>query len=195
MRKAFLLVAIIGTISSAAIAQVDKGFYRSSYESRNNGTFNSSTSIISLGLGFPNVPQPGYGGNRFSLGPFYAKYEHGLIRDEVGLGGYVAFSQGWYKMLGDKYSVTAFSIAVLGYYHFNKLIPVKNLDVYAGAGLAIRSVADSYNNGYYNSDDGTIVNGIVKVGVRYYLSPAFGVYAETGYDNMSSVNLGVSFRM
>lgn len=195
MRKAFLLVAIIGTISSAAIAQVDKGFYRSSYESRNNGTFNSSTGILSFGIGFPNVPQPVYGGGRFSLGPLYAKYEHGLIRDEVGLGGYIGFSQGWYKYAGEKYSITAFSVAVLGYYHFNKLIPVKNLDVYAGVGVSIISESDSYANGYYNSDDGTSGTGVVKVGVRYYVSPNFGFYAETGYDRLSSVNLGVSFRM
>jgi hypothetical protein len=196
MRKIFLLVLFIGVAGSVSFAQVDKGFYRASYESRNNGTFNTSTGIASFGIGFPNLPQPYFGGNRFSVGPIYAKYEHGFIRDEVGLGGYVSFSQGWYKIANNKYSVTAFSAAFLGYYHFNKLIPVKKLDVYTGAGLQVRVVNDTYNDIYYNnSDDGTHFDFVAKLGVRYYLSPNFGVYAETGFDYMSSVNLGISFRM
>jgi hypothetical protein len=200
MRKIFLLVLIVGMTASFSFAQVDKSFYRSSYESRNNGTFNTSTSIVSFGIGFPNIPQPYYGGSRFSLGPIYGKYEHGLIRDEVGLGGYASFSQGWYEIANEKYSVTAFSVALLGYYHFNKLIPVKRLDVYAGAGFQVRAINDSYdygNNGLYyrNSEDGSHVDFVGKLGVRYYFGPSFGLYAETGFDYMSSVNLGVSFRM
>jgi hypothetical protein len=206
MRKIFLLALVLGSFSSVSFAQVDKSFYRSSYESRNNGTFDQSTSLISFGYGFPNATLPGYGVfngvSKFSLGPIYAKYEHGFLRDEVGLGGQIAFSTAWikYDNGGTRYSdnVTAFHLAILGYYHFNKLIPVKKLDVYAGAGFSVRSVAYSYDDDYaFNADSYTETNPyfVVKVGVRYYFTPSFALYAETGYDNMSSLNLGVTFRM
>jgi hypothetical protein len=207
MRKIFLLVLIIGSISSASFAQVDKSFYRQSYESRNNGTFDQGTSIVSFGYGFPNVPIPGYGGafngvSKFSLGPVYAKYEHGFLRDEVGLGGQIAFSTGWikYDNGGSHYTdnVTAFHLALLGYYHFNKLIPVKKLDVYAGAGISIRSVAYHYDQDYAFSDNNysdTNPYFVIKVGARYYISPNFAFFAEGGYDQMSSINLGITFKM
>jgi hypothetical protein len=202
MKKSLYLALLAGLlISSAAIAQVDKSFYRSSYESRNNGTFNTATSLVSFGYGFPNVAVPGgygYNVNSFSFGPIYAKYEHGFIRDEVGLGGHVAVSHSTVKYSGYRDNTTAFSLALLGYYHFNKLIPVKNLDVYAGAGLSLWSRGYSYDDDYpgTHADYGaTHVYPIIKVGARYYIATQFGFYVETGYDEMSSVNLGVTFRL
>ncbi len=197
MKKIALVVLTVAFCSSISLAQVDKSFYKKPYESRNNGTFDQSTMIVSFGLGFPNTAVGNYGfgyaGNHSSSPAMYIKFEHGIIRDEVGLGGF--FSTGWgnYKNGNDKDKLSAVSFGVLGYYHFNKLIPIEKMDVYAGAGLGVRSIK-------YNDDDDTFDNTdtdvilIVKVGIRYYVVKNFAVYAESGYDGMSAVNLGGSFR-
>ena len=201
MKKVILLSLIVLTISSASFAQNSKSFYRSSYESRNSGSFSQGHSIISLGYGLGNQFYPNaygvYGyGNRFSLGPVYFKYEHGFLRDDVGLGGTVALAHAWVKYnnsTNEKYNITAFSIAFLGYYHFNKLIPVEKLDVYAGLGLSFWSRSGSAN-AYYNYSSSSVYP-VVKVGARYYVKPKFGFYGEEGYDQMSSLNLGVTFKL
>lgn len=208
MKKLFFLAFIFGVSATTIYAQehgVDKSFYNSPYKNRNIGSFDQSTSLLSFGLGFPNVIVAGNGYNRVSIPTLYAKFEHGMISDEIGLGGYLAFSHSVvkYETGFGKYSenVSAFGIGLLGYYHFNKLIPVRNLDVYAGAGLAFRNV--SYRNDYDNNFNNTNFNGndadarvhpVLKLGARYYVKPSFGFYVETGYDLMSTVNLGVTFR-
>ncbi|MBL0744879.1 outer membrane beta-barrel protein [Chryseolinea lacunae] len=195
MKKVVFLV-LAGMLSAGALqAQSGKAFYNSPYKSRNSGSYSKSTGILSFGLGFPNKPVGywnGYGSHS-SLPVLYAKYEHGIM-DEVGIGGELGITGGSYKYNGnaEKAKITAFHMAVMGYYHFNKLIPVKQLDVYAGAGLALRNRAVS--NAGFGDDTATEVNVAVKVGARYYFTDSFGAYLETGYDNMSDVNLGVSFR-
>jgi hypothetical protein len=194
MKKVIFLSLIVLTISSVGFAQNSKSFYRSSYESRNSGSWSGDHSILSLGYGFANQFYPGGAyGNRFSLGPIYVKYEHGFLRDDVGLGGSIALAHAWVKAPNDvKYNVTAFSIAALGYYHFNKLIPVEALDVYAGLGLSFWSRSGDTND-YYNYSESNVYP-VVKVGARYYVKPRFGFYGEVGYDQMSSLNLGVTFK-
>jgi hypothetical protein len=188
MKKIVLVVLTIALGYSVSHAQVDKSFYQKSYESRNNGTFDKSTSLVSFGLGVPAF----YSGSGFNQSPaFYGKYEHGFLRDEVGLGGYVSAGWGSWKVGGNKYNFSAFSLAVLGYYHFNKLIPIEKMDVYAGAGLGFRRFgADDYLVDY--DESGVIF--VVKVGIRYYVVKNFAVYAESGWDDMSSVNFGGTFR-
>jgi hypothetical protein len=202
MKKIVILAFVLLTVCSLSFAQNSKSFYRSSYESRNSGSFSQEHSILSLGYGFGNQFYGFSGTNRFALGPFYVKYEHGFLRDEVGLGGHIAFANAWVKYNAGnttyKDHVAAFSIAFLGYYHFNKLIPVENLDVYAGVGLSVWTRSwkrDSDNNGIvYNDYSDTNVYAVVKVGARYYIKPTFGFYGEVGYDQMSTVNLGVTFK-
>jgi len=191
-------------IAGAASAQSAKGFYNTPYRSRNSGSFSKSTGILSLGFGFPNNSGTGidyWGGNenRAGFGPMYVKYEHGIIT-ELGLGGYLAMAGARYKY-GPNHSYTdhIFSLGggFLAYYHFNKLIPVRNLDVYAGAGLGFRNIAYSHDSdaGSYGDDRSEFdVFPVIKVGARYYFTRVFGVYLEGGYDDMSDVNLGVSFR-
>lgn len=190
-------------------AQNAKSFYRSSYESRNSGSFNQSYSLVTLGYGFPNTALPGdgfggYSSTPFGIGPMYLKYEHGFLRDEIGLGGHIAFSNAWerYTNGGTKYtnSVVAFSAAFKGFYHFNKLIPVKDLDVYASAGLSLWNRVYHYDSSWpanFNRPDhsGTQVVAVFQVGARYYVKPKLGLYAEAGYDQMSSINFGVTFKL
>jgi predicted porin len=86
----------------------------------------------------------------------------------------------------------------MAYYHFNKLIPVRNLDVYAGVGVGVRQLTYTYDDDVAGDfdDDRTSFDAmpLFKVGARYYFTKTFGVYGEGGYDNMSDVNLGITFR-
>lgn len=208
MKKNMLtLVAILGMflLPAASFAQNGRAFYKTPYKSRNSGSFDRHSGLLSLGFGFPNRSGTGidyWGGNerRLGIGPGYLKYEHGII-DEIGIGGYVAAAASRYKYGPDRRftdRIFAISFGVMGYYHFNKLIPVRQLDVYAGAGVGGRQIAYSYDDdftGDSGSDRGDFdVMPLFKVGARYYFTRVFGVYAEGGYDNMSDVNLGITFR-
>lgn len=197
MRKVLsILLALglgLGATSVASAQDNGRAFYKQSYESRNSGSFDRNTSIVSIGYGFPNSTYSGNWDNGF--GPIYGKYEHGII-DEVGIGGYLGLAAASHSSPHYKDKFSAFGMGVLGYYHFNKLIPVHQLDVYAGAGLG-------FVNGHYKFDDHSPystsssyfdVNAIFKAGARWYFTQGFGAFLEFGYDNMSSVNLGVSFR-
>jgi hypothetical protein len=195
MKKSIILSIALIVCTGMAFAQNFKSFYKSSYESRNSGSWDQSSMILSFGMGFPNVAT-GYAGLT-GFPPLYVKFEHGLIRDEVGLGGYVSSGFGKvnynYGLGTEKNNFTAFSFGVLGYYHFNKLIPIEQMDVYAGAGLGFRAVSYSGDDYVYDNDNDATV--LVKVGIRYYVKPKFGFYAESGYDGMSSVNLGITLRL
>lgn len=204
MKRIILSLACLGLITVGSTkethAQVDKSFYKTPYKSRNIGSFGKSTNVVTLGYGFPNLSGTGWAGwgsNRVSIGPAYLKYEHG-IRDEIGIGGYVAGAASRVKYSGNRYTdrVTAFSMGILGYYHFNKIIPVRNLDVYAGVGIGFRNRSYTYDavGNWRNDYTDFNVMPLLKVGARYYFTPFFGVYAESGYDNMSSGNIGISFR-
>ena len=90
MKKIVLVLLTVVASFGVSQAQTDKNFYNKSYESRNNGTFDKSTNIVSFGLGIPTI----YSGSNYNESPiFYGKYEHGFLRDEIGLGGYIA--GGW----------------------------------------------------------------------------------------------------
>ena len=188
MKKIVLVVLTVVGSFGISQAQVDKSFYNKSYESRNNGTFDKQTNIVSFGLGIPTI----YSGGAYNQSPiFYGKYEHGFLRDEVGLGGYVA--GGWGNYDNDVYDTdfSAFSIGLLGLYHFNKIIPIEKMDVYAGAGFAFRNY--TWDDDVFDNDDSGVILAF-RAGIRYYVAKGFAVYAETGYDDMSSVSFGGSFR-
>src|SRR6187551_329656 len=148
MKKLLILSIALISCGSMAYAQNSSSFYKSSYESRNSGSFEQSAALLTFGLGFPNQAVSYSGLSGFP--PLYVKYEHGFLRDEVGLGGYLSTGFGSVDnhYAGTNYdnSFFAFSFGVLGYYHFNKLIPIEKMDVYAGAGLGFRAVT-------YDGDD------------------------------------------
>ena len=123
---------------------------------------------------------------------FYGKYEHGFLRDEIGLGGYLAAGWGSFDYNDiDEDDFSAFSFGLLGYYHFNKLIPIEKMDVYAGAGFAFRRYYA--RTMIYDNDDSDVIF-VFRAGIRYYVAKNFAVYGETGYDDLSSLNFGGSFR-
>lgn len=190
-------------LSLTCTAQEDEDQQSFSYGANNSHSFSRHSSIFSLSIGtglntkntITNyIPSGIIGGETNSI-PFYIKYEHGIV-DEVGIGAY--FSHGNSKSGGSSTlysptgetnpSVSTTNIGVLGYYHFNKLIPVRHLDVYAGLGFAIR------NHSFTNAPDpsGSDFLIIAKAGVRYYIVKHFGIFAELSADGMSPFNIGVS---
>ena len=197
MRKVLFLVLGL-TVCGVAVAQQGKAFYNTPYKSRNSGSFSKASSLLTFSYGFPNESIKGYshkGYNRIGFGPLYAKYEHGII-DEVGIGGQLALAGLRYDYNNDQTErVRTFHFAVLGYYHFNKLIPVRQLDVYVGSGPAVRSRSVTYSDDYYDNYSSTDVTLAFKVGARYYVKNNFAFYGEGGFDSMSDINLGVTFRL
>jgi hypothetical protein len=192
-------------LSDVGYAQSGRGFYNTPYKSRNSGSFDRTSGLLTFGVGFPNRSGAGFdywGGNerRAGIGPGYIKYEHGIM-DELGIGGYVAAAASRYKYGPDRrYTDRVFSVSVgaMVYYHFNKLIPVSKLDVFAGAGLGVRQLTYTYDDDATGDfdDDRTSFDGmpLFRVGARYYFTKVFGVYAAGGYDNMSDIDLGITFR-
>jgi hypothetical protein len=206
MKKLLWMIALMLPLLTTefASAQNARGFYKTPYRSRNSGSFGKHVGILSLGFGFPNqsgtdIDYWDGDDHRFGFGPMYVKYEHGIL-PEVGLGGYLAFAGSKFEYGPNRrYTDRIFSFGggFLGYYHFNKLIPVRNLDVYAGAGIGFRNISYSYDDDFGSDESGRSdfdVFPVVKVGARYYFTSVFGVYGEAGYDKMSDVNFGVSFR-
>ncbi len=193
---------------SATIDEPDAGngqmdvhrFYQTPYRSRNNGTYGLDRRLLSFGLGFPNTLPYDYNyhsGGRSGFGPVMAKYEM-AVRDEVGIGAVVdaAYSQFRYTAASREYRDKAFGLGVsfLGYYHFNKLIPVHKLDVYGGVGINISHVA--VTNDLADYKDGYIdVLPALVAGARYYFRPTFAPYLEFGRTNYSYANIGISLNL
>jgi len=192
-------------VSSPRHGVIDsRSFYNTPYRSRNNGTYDDETRIISVGFGFPNTLYNDYGylayaynGRKSGFGPLMGKFEYAL-RDEIGIGGVLdcAYRQWKYTSAGHQYRDKAFGIGVsaLAYYHFNKLIPVRKLDVYGGVGVNLSHVA--YKDDFTGHTDNYIdVLPALVVGARYYFRPNFGPYFELGRSNYSWGNLGLSFSL
>ncbi len=227
--KTMLQVALLFclTISFNANAQSasrvgNKEFYKTPYNARNSGSYGKGQHLLSLGYGVPNFLYSGYGvgvkgsslvygGDRhIGIGPLMLKYEF-PIRDEVGLGIILQGAvKSWKYGNGNAYRDHAWGTgaAFMGYYHFNKLINVEKLDVYAGVGInftyqqittdpAYYSYYNSYYGYYYGNNDQSDFNvrpcGVV--GARYYVAPKFAFSLEAGYTTFSSLNLGITFRL
>lgn len=179
-----------------------KSFYHQPYSKRNSGSYDRNTSIFSVGLGVPYYHGGGYYyGNYYAndwggAPSLYLKYEHALL-PEVGIGGNLAFAfdRNRYHIGNTDYvdHRTTVGLSVLGFYHFNKLIPVRKLDVYAGVGFTIRNYFWNYD--YQNGTHADIsVHPTFRAGARYYFTRRFGAYADVGYDGISPANFGVSWR-
>lgn len=175
-------------------------FYKTPYRSRNNGTYSSNRSILNIGFGFPNTLHENYNyysGGRSGFGPVLLKYEL-AVREEIGVGVVLdaAYSQFRYYKNSYSYSDKALGTGVsfLGYYHFNKFIPLRRLDVYAGLGVNISHVR--VTNDYTNSKDGFVdVLPAVVLGARYYFRPDLAPYLELGRTNYSYANIGISLNL
>ncbi len=115
-------------------SQNSSQFYDTPYNNRNSGSFDRGSNLLSLSYGFPNflyneyrVYNANFNGRHLGIGPLILKYEF-AIRDEVSLGIVLqGASKTWRYTTGNAtFADRAWGIgsAFMGYYHFNKLIPV-----------------------------------------------------------------------
>lgn len=185
MKKVLFLFCFIGLL--ATTTSFGQGFYSTSYKDRNSGSFSKDASLLSFQYGIGHLSSWGFGyAGGVTLGPVYVKYEKGIM-DELGIAAYVAPS---FTRYTNHDNVLSFGTGALAYYHFNKLIPLSDLDISAGAGLGLKF----HNNSAYN--DTKVRGGVIfKVNARYYFSNSFAVHLETGWDYMSALQAGITFRL
>lgn len=191
--KSTLVAAALSLLAAGAQAQDAKAFYNSSYKTRNSGSFSLNHRLFSVSYGFPTSLNDGFGYGRIGFGPVMARFE-APVRDEVGIAGLAQIggrSSGGYW--NDK--SFAFGFGGMGFYHFNKLIPVRDLDVYAGVGIAVNFTHVTREGSHREDDNYVDPMPIGAVGARYYFSPNFAGFAEAGFTGMSSLNLGLTWRL
>lgn len=154
------------------------------------------------------------------IGPIVATYERGITDvlgiGRIGVGGGIA--QSWYTQkytyayfngqYEDVYSTSRTSILLRAAYHFEFNVP--KMDVYAGLGASINihsykakewlvdsnPTSPTYGQVYQAESNSTRVGQgnfhQVFVGIRYFFTPAFGVYAEAGH-GIYALNGGLVF--
>jgi hypothetical protein len=170
--------------------------------------------VIYLGAGagsgyFGTAKYKGVGFTYRSSPTIHLGFEYGfseaIPKSILGLGANITTWFGSYNYRdswGDGWNVRWSDITVLarGYYHHEFLVGEK-WDVYASpmVGLKFRTYSYTYNDPYYsnshNSDAGVYPAFGVALGGRYYVSKAFGFYAELsqGY-NVDYAKIGFAFK-
>jgi len=208
MKKLFLLTATF-FICSHLLAQDEdttemnapqkaaRIFYCKTYESRNSGSYDKGTMLLSLTYGAPNLLFNGdysgttlYNNNSMGFGPIMLRAEM-AVRDEMGIAVFGQVATKNWSQDGTNEKTTGAGGGAFILYHFNKLIPVPKLDVYAGLGIGIRHDDANF---YYTFHD-PIVDAMAVGGVRYYFTHTFGIMAEAGFTGYSYGSIGVTFRM
>jgi hypothetical protein len=180
MKKTLLSILLLVTISSAGMAQ------------SSSSAFNNGDNLLHVGVG---LGSPFFGFGYSASLPFNPTitYERG-ITDVISVGGTLSFANSKFNGDGFSFKESATYIGVRGSYHVNQYLNLgDNVDLYGGAslGYVVVSVSDNQNNfGAAASAPGF---GLFAGG-KYYFQPNFGVYAEVGYESLSFLNIGVTFK-
>ena len=163
--------------------------------------FENATNVINLGIGLGDV----YWGSGYSGAPvsFNASFDRG-VTDKLGIGyigaggtiGYLSRSLnigGGYKE-----KVSALLMGARATYHFALDGEIgEKFDPYAGVllGYVITSHSNNAPSGYNYSYNGPgAFRPGVFAGAHYYFTPNFGAYAEVGYNIISVLNTGLTFK-
>jgi hypothetical protein len=183
MKKIFMSLFILGSMSMAAISQ---------------NTFNKGDKVVNLGIGFGSML---YSGAHYTskTPPISGSFEIGVKdklfddKSSLGVGGYVGYTgakwqeSGW----GWKYS----SIVVGGRAALHYQI-IDNFDTYTGLMLGYNIVSSSaIGSTTYGSASAT-ASGLAYswfVGGRYYFSDNIAGLVELGY-GVAFINLGLAFK-
>ena len=215
--KSALVLGVLILLANPVSAQSS-----SSSESSNSGlAFDVKRLVLTFGYGFPNFERNsyrsyynGYGYksyNYYGIGPIIAKADYGIIKfkwkHSVGVGimvGYNSTSAQYeyfnknnflYKQT-DSYSTV--TIGARGTYHF---FTTEKVDCYGSVGLGFNINSHNYttndpngfnNTTYYSKAPSTYE--ALTVGIRYYFSKSFGVYAEAGWDFATPLQAGIAFK-
>jgi hypothetical protein len=181
---------------------------------RVNETYRRHTTIATLSMGFidPNrqnfsVPAGFQKGASSGYSQIYGQLEYALS-NSLGIAaafGYDAFQNNYSKLYKgyngaiQRYQTDHTRIASWGInvcYHLGKVIQVKNLDPFIGAGISLDNIRHSAAP-RGDSIQVTMehkVSPYLKAGVRYYLNKRFSLYGDVGYAHQSMIDAGVSFR-
>ena len=204
--RPYLLIISISLLPFFSIAQKPNGNSRE-VQSKAGFGFNSKTRIISFGLGVPNLYRinydepPGYAHVKTTgFGPIYAKFEIAATGN-IGIVpafGYSTFHYSYQDPLRIIYydDVNTINLSLSGNYHFKKLFSNPRVDFYAGLGIAMNYLRSLYGNipPYKQPESKTYFKPCGRIGMRYYIDPIFGLYAEGGYDGLSILQLGLSVK-
>jgi len=172
-------------------------FYSTPYRQRNSGSYGKNFFQLSVSYGFPNhlywngYYGSGFYGNGIGLGPLMLRAEK-AVHDEIGVMVFGQVATKTWKNGGYKENAFGVAFGAMGVYHFNKLIPVRKLDVYAAVGAEVdhHTLSDNY---YAYDYSGTDFDFCGVVGARYLFSKSFSVFAEGGTTGYSYTNAGITF--
>ena len=164
MKKKFLIVAVLMTLSSALFAQ---------------NSFQNKSNDINAGVGFGGLVWKGVS--------YGATYERG-VSNVIGVGVHFAYSQ--YSKGGYNYTAALFGLK--GAYHF---WTTNKLDPYAGAELGYISITHTGHSETSAAHSYTPVGVGIYGGVRYFLTPQFGLYGELHVSTFSVVGVGVCVKL
>lgn len=178
-------------------------FYAASYNNRSSGSFGKGAHLLTFCYGVPSTLHAEINGevdpNRTVLGPVKLLYEF-AIKDEVGIAIKSLYARGSWNTTDYWFGYTAmrtwaFAVGATGYYHFNKLIPVEQLDLFAGIGFYAGVQEFIWDVAYPNDTDTEFVGTpTISTGARYYFTKGVAVYTELGITGGSYINMGITFR-
>jgi len=219
MKGAFILFLLF-SLSSLAFAQNDNQLSGTQtidvpVTPKPFKSFEKQTTVLGISFGFGDwnkqhykMPDSSrYGSGSMSL-PIYFSAERAVAKHMSVAAGiaydifYYNYSKEgygngnpFYRPQTDKVRIISPSLAL--YYHFNKFFRSPNLDVFLGIGGRANYLK---HNNYPSGDSVSSTvqpdfNPMVKLGVRYYLNRNAAFYGDLGYDRMSFLSLGFSFRL
>jgi hypothetical protein len=177
-------------------------------------SFERKSTMITLSAGIADWNKENYklpagfiNGTTSGFTPIYLKVEHG-ISSNVSIAVNIMHDAFYYNyaqtesgngatfLRYQRDAVNDFSAGLAGYYHFNKLIKISNLDLFVGIGGTINHIKHSE----YPQADSTAslidhtVSPHLKVGGRYYINKYVSFYGDVGYDQISIASIGLSCR-
>jgi len=206
----FLFIGLLSFCSSASRAQQDTA----SKPLVSHHVYELHTLMPTVCIGFIDGYRNSYSlpagfvkNNTSGFAPLIFKLEYGFGHD-ISLAAtmtYDAFNYNFaqqyqgYNGTFVRYRTDDFKLlsgGVTAFYHLRKVIRVNRLDPFAGVGLSLNNIRYS---AYPSGDTFAIkvnhtVTPYLKVGARYYISDAFSIYADLGYDKPAIFSIGFSAR-
>lgn len=163
------------------------------YTKESKAQFAEGDRLLNLGLGVATHYSGGI--------PVSVTYEQQAFEPNLSLGGTVGFLSHSSSFNSTNYSYTVFLFGVRASYHFNELLSkaanlnMKNVDLYAGAGLAYQTI--SWSNTSPIGKSGNYDNRLrllFHIGGRYYFTNKIAAYLELGDVGPSTMQVGVTFK-